>query len=134
MQSHRKTRHSHEAGTFHRSSVRAALKSNELSIGTERIMLLSIKAQAIAKDTRVGTCFLKDCRQYALLYEVMGRHVRCVCICDWHTGRPDAELLPGPGVELVVTKRNCSSPSQLTLGAVAAAAAAAAATVQCQAR
>ena len=43
------------------SSVRAVLMSNELNIGTERIMLLSIKAQAtlgLVKDTRAGTCFL----------------------------------------------------------------------------
>ena len=39
------------------SSVRAELKLNELTIGTERIMLLSIKAQAtlgLVKDTRGG--------------------------------------------------------------------------------
>ena len=44
------------------SSVRAELKSNELGIGTERIMLLSIKAQAtlgLVKNSRAGTCFLK---------------------------------------------------------------------------
>ena len=43
------------------SSVRAELKSNELNIGTERILLLSIQAQAtlgLVKDTRAGTCFL----------------------------------------------------------------------------
>ena len=52
------------------SSVRAVLMSNDLSIGTERIMLLSIKAQAtlgLVKDTRADTCFLKDYGQYAPL-------------------------------------------------------------------
>ena len=63
--------------------------SNELSIGTERIMLLSIKAQAtlgVVKDTRAGTCFLKDYGQYAPLYEVVGSDLRCVCISDWQAG------------------------------------------------
>ena len=50
------------------SSVRAELKSNELRIGTERIMLLSKKTQAtlgLLQDTRGGTCFLKQHGQYA---------------------------------------------------------------------
>ena len=67
------------------SSVRAELKSNELSIGTERIMLLSSNAQAtldLVKDTRAGTCFLKDYGQYAPLYEVIGSDLRCVGISD----------------------------------------------------
>ena len=67
--------------------------SNELSIGTERIMLLSIKAQAtlgLVKDTRAGTCFLKDYGQFAPLYEVAD--LRCVCISDWQADRPDAKV------------------------------------------
>ena len=81
------------------SSVRAVLMSNELSIGTERIMLLSIKAQAtlgLVKDTRAGTCFLKDYGQFAPLYEVVGSDLRCVCISDWQADRPDAKIVPGP--------------------------------------
>ena len=80
------------------SSVRAVLMSNELSIGTERIMLLSIKAQAtlgLVKDTRAGTCFLKDYGQYAHLYEVVGSDLRFACISDWQADRPDAKFLPG---------------------------------------
>ena len=80
------------------SSVRAVLMSNELSIGTERIMLLSIKAQAtlgLVKDTRAGTCFLKDYGPFAPLYEVVGSDLRCVCISDWQADRPDAKLVPG---------------------------------------
>ena len=72
------------------------LMSNELSIGTERIMLLSIKAQAtlgLVKDARAGTCFLKDYGQFAPLYEVAGSDLRCVCICDWQADRPDAKVL-----------------------------------------
>ena len=45
-------------------------------------MLLSIKAQAtlgLVKDTRAGTCFLKDYGQFAPLYEVVGSDLRCVC-------------------------------------------------------
>ena len=71
---------------------------SSLSIGTERIMLLSIKAQAtlgLVKDTRAGTCFLKDYGQYAPLYEVVGSDLRCVCISDWQADRPDAKFLPG---------------------------------------
>ena len=70
--------------------------SNELSIGTERIMLLSIKAQAtlgLVKNTRAGTCFLKDYRQFAPLFEVVGSDLRCVCISDWQADRPDAKVL-----------------------------------------
>ena len=81
------------------SSVRAVLMSNELSIGTERIMLLSIKAQAtlgLVKDTRAGTCFLKDYGQFAPLYEVVGSDLRCVCISDWQADRPDAKAVLGP--------------------------------------
>ena len=80
------------------SSVRAVLMSNELSIGTERIMLLSIKAQAtlgLVNDTRAGTCFLKDYGQYAPLYEGVGSDLRCVCVSDWQADRPDAKFLPG---------------------------------------
>ena len=80
------------------SSVRAELKSNELCIGKQRIMLLSIKAQAtlgLVKDTRAGTCFLKDYGQYAPLYEVVGSDLRCVCISDWQADRPDAKFLLG---------------------------------------
>ena len=80
------------------SSVRAVLMSNEPSIGTERIMLLSIKARAtlgLVKDTRSGTCFLKDYGQFAPLYEVVGSDLRCVCISDWQADRPDAKVL-GP--------------------------------------
>ena len=61
-------------------------------------MLLSIKAQAtlgLVKDTRAGTCFLKDYGQYAPLYEVVGSDLRCVCISDWQADRPDAKFLPG---------------------------------------
>ena len=81
------------------SSVRAELKSNELSIGTQRIMLLSIKAQAtlgVVKDTRAGTCFLKDYGQYVPLSEVVGSDLRCVCISDWQADRPDARAVLGP--------------------------------------
>ena len=81
------------------SSVRAVLMSNELSIGTERIVLLSIKAQATlgcVKDTRAGTCFLKDYGQFALLYEVVGSDLCCVCISDWQADRPDAKAVLGP--------------------------------------
>ena len=78
------------------SSVRAVLMSNELSIGTERIMLLSIKAQAtlgLVKDTRAGTCFLKDYGQFAPLYEVVGSDHCCVCISDWQADRPSSCLV-----------------------------------------
>ena len=99
------------------SSVRAELKSNELSIGTERIMLLSINAQAtlgLVKDTRAGTCFLKDYGQYAPLYEVMGSDLRCVCMFEWQADRPDAELLPDFGEEgslgMETEAKKCESP------------------------
>ena len=65
-------------------------------------MPLSIKAQAtlgLVKDTRAGTCFLKDYGQYAPLYEVIGSDLRCVCISDWQEDRPDAVLLLGLGEE-----------------------------------
>ena len=61
-------------------------------------MLLSIKAQAtlgLVKDTRAGTCFLKDYGQFAPLYEVVGSDLRCVC-SDWQADRPDAKIVPGP--------------------------------------
>ena len=53
-------------------------------------MLLSIKAQAtlgLVKDTRAGTCFLKDYGQFAHLYEVVGSDLSCVCISDWQADR-----------------------------------------------
>ena len=102
MQSHGKTRHFLWTGTSHVSSVRAELKSEELSIGTERMLLLSIKAHAtlgLVKDTRAGTSVLKDSGQYAPFYEVMGSDLGFVCISDWHTFSPNAKFPPDLGVE-----------------------------------
>ena len=103
MQSHGKTRHSLRMALPHGSSaVRADLTSNELSIEHRRIMLPSIKEQAtlgVDRDTRAGMCFLKDNCQYAPLYEKMESDLRRVSISDWHTDKPDAKILPDPGVE-----------------------------------
>ena len=98
------------------SSVRAVLMSNELNIGTERIMLLSIKAQAtlgLVKDTRAGTCFLKDYGQFAPLYEVVGSDLRCVCISDWGrlTGRTPNSCLVSTKVENLCRRRRQGSAS-----------------------
>ena len=49
----------------------------------------------LVKDTRAGTCFLKDYGQFAPLYEVVGSDLRCVCISDWQADRPDAKIVPG---------------------------------------
>ena len=49
-------------------------------------MLLCIKMQAtlkLVKDTRAGTCFLKDCGQCVPLYEIVGSDLRCICISNW---------------------------------------------------
>ena len=70
------------------SSVHAELESGELSVGTERIMLLSIKAQTtwgLLKETRADTCFLEDYGQCVPLCEVVESDLRCVCISYWHT-------------------------------------------------
>ena len=84
--------------------------------------MLSIKAQAtlgLVKDTRAGTCFLKDYGQYAPLYEVVGSDLRCVCISDWQANRPDAKFLPGLDEEgshgMETETKKCELPSPLPM-------------------
>ena len=84
-------------------AVHAELWSNELEQGSDRILLLSLKAQGtlgLCKNVRRGTCYLEDYDQYVPLYEVIGSDLRAICISDTHlapaspvseTERTDAE-------------------------------------------
>ena len=72
--------------------------SNEWSVGTEQMLLLSIKVQATlgrVKDARARGYFLEDYGQYAPLYELVGSDRPCICTSDWNVRRQDTTLSPG---------------------------------------